>query len=308
MKLFFLSDIHTDFWWPYANSRKEYEMADPPEEVTVKTLEHLWSKHKLADNYTTDVDGIIVPGDLGNDWLTCTRTLKWLREKYKKVYFVTGNHDIAVRGGTMSKSNIQFKTSAQKIEAYRKFCEENDIVFLEGDTVDGIGGCMMMCDFTWMHPQLKNWSVLNWKRHWYDGKHWRYMDNSPFEIFNHYSKMLDEIVAKKPKVIVTHFCPSILPITFDWRNAPQNDYFYFDATKWLNEIEQDTIWICGHTHDPKRATYLNKKGALIQVMCHPQGYPEDRHYNILCDEFIEGEKDFKRSFLPIETDQFVIDV
>lgn len=308
MRLFFLSDIHTDFWWPYANSRKEYEMPDPPEEVTRRTLEHRWSNKRHIDLFTTDVDGIIVPGDLGNDWLTSTRTLKWLREKYKKVYFVPGNHDIAVRGGTPSKSNVQFKNSIKKIEAYRTFCKENDIVLLEGDVVDGIGGCMMMCDFSWGHPLLRSRSVLNWKRHWYDGKTWRYMDNDPDVIFDYYSKMLDEIVAKKPKVIVTHFCPSILPITFDWRNAPENDYFYFDASKWLNEIEQDTIWICGHTHDPKRATYLNKKGALITVMCNPQGYPSDRHYNIICNEMIEGEKEVKRTFLPIETDRFIIDV
>ena len=133
MRLFFLSDLHTDFWWPYANSRKEYEMPDPPEEVTRKTLEHRWANKRLVDLFTTDVDGIIVPGDLGNDWLTSTRTLKWLREKYKKVYFVVGNHDIAVRGGTQSKSNIQFRNSIKKIEAYRTFCKENDIVFLEGD-------------------------------------------------------------------------------------------------------------------------------------------------------------------------------
>lgn len=308
MRLFFVSDIHTDFWWPFANQKMDYDVPDPSEEVPRKTLEHRWTSGRQIDLYPTDVDGVIVPGDLGNDWNTSTYTLKWLREKYKKVYFVPGNHDIAVRGGTRSKSNVQFKTSIEKIDAYRKFCEENDITFLEGDVVDEIGGCMMMCDFTWSPKYLRDGSILYWKRHWYDGKHWRYMKNDPEAIFNHYSEMLDKIVAQKPKVIVTHFCPSILPITFDWRNDPANDYFYFDASRWLDEIDRDTIWICGHTHDLKRATYLNRRGALITVMCNPLGYPEDRHYNIICEERIAGEKDVSRSFIPIDRKHFIIDV
>lgn len=308
MRLFFVSDIHTDFWWPFANQRKDYEVTDPSEEVTRKTLEHCWTSDRLTDLYPTDVDGVIVPGDLGNDWNTSTYTLKWLREKYKKVYFVPGNHDIAVRGGTKSKSNVQFKTSMEKIDAYRKFCEESDITFLDGDVVDGIGGCMMMCDFSWSPKSRRSQYILYWKRHWYDGKHWRYMKNDPAAIFDHYSEMLDKIVSQKPKVIVTHFCPSILPITFDWRNEPANDYFYFDASRWLNQFEQDTIWICGHTHDPKRAVYKNKNGATTTVMCNPHGYPSDYHSNIMCAEREEGDSKPKISFLPMDMKNFIIDV
>lgn len=305
MRLFFLSDIHVDFWWKFANKRADYEMSDPPEEVTRKTLDHIWSKGYL---YPTDVDGIVVPGDLGNDWLTCTRTLKWLKEKYKKVYFVPGNHDIAVRGGTASASNVQFPGSAHKIEAYRRFCADNDIVFLEGDTVDGIGGCMMMCDFSVSHPKLRSWLVINWRRKWYDGRTWRYLRNEPFAIMDHYRQLLDKIVENKPRVIVTHFCPSVLPIAFDDRNYPENAYFYFDASKWLNEIEQDTIWICGHTHHPKRTDYLNKRGALIRVMCNPLGYPQDRYSNIISTDYEEGKGEVERRFLGIDESQFVIDV
>jgi metallophosphoesterase superfamily enzyme len=307
MKYFFLSDLHTDFWWPYANERSEYEQPDPPEEVTRKTLDHLWRNQKRYD-YPTDVDGIIVPGDLGNDWNTQTWTLKWLREKYKRVIYVPGNHDIAVRGGTSSNSNLPFKTSVMKIEALRKFCEESDITMLEGDVVDGIGGCMMMTDFSVLNPDLKSWSQLNWKRHWYDGKTWRYFDNQPDEIMDHYRELMDKIVAQKPNVIVTHFAPSIMPIPFDSRNDPCQNFFYFDAHKWLNEIESDTIWICGHVHDNMRATYLNKNGALITCMCNPQGYPEDRLSSICCSEEADGERGRKLSHDQPATEKFIIDV
>jgi metallophosphoesterase superfamily enzyme len=307
MKYFFLSDLHTDFWWPYANERSEYEQPDPPEEVTRKTLDHLWRNQKRYD-YPTDVDGIVVPGDLGNDWNTQTWTLKWLREKYNRVIYVPGNHDIAVRGGTSSKSNLPFKTSVMKIEALRKFCEESDITMLEGDVVDGIGGCMMMTDFSVLNPDLKSWSQLNWKRHWYDGKTWRYFDNQPDEIMDHYRELMDKIVAQKPNVIVTHFAPSIMPIPFDSRNDPCQNFFYFDAHKWLNEIEHDTIWICGHVHANMRATYLNKKGALITCMCNPQGYPEDMLSSICCSEEAEGEIGRKLSHEELATEKFIIDV
>ena len=307
MKYFFLSDLHTDFWWPYANERSEYEQPDPPEEVTRKTLDHLWGKQKRYD-YPTDVYGIIVPGDLGNDWNTQTWTLKWLREKYKRVIYVPGNHDIAVRGGTLSKSNLPYETSAMKIEALRKFCKDSGITMLEGDVVDGIGGCMMMTDFSVLHPDLKSWSQLNWKRHWYDGKTWRYFDNQPDEIMDYYRQMMDEIVAQKPRVIVTHFAPSLMPIPFDYRNDPCQNFFYFDAHKWLNEIDRDTIWICGHVHANMRATYLNKKGALITCMCNPQGYPEDRLSSICCSEQAEGERGRKLSCEELATEKFIIEI
>lgn len=307
MKYFFLSDLHTDFWWQYANERSECEQPDPPEEVTRKTLDHLWGKQKRYD-YPTDVDGIVVPGDLGNDWNTQTWTLKWLREKYKRVIYIPGNHDIAVRGGTPSKSNLPFKTSAMKIEDLRKFCKDSGITMLEGDVVDGIGGCMMMTDFSVLNPALKSWSQLNWKRHWYDGKTWRYFDNQPDEIMDHYRRMMDKIVAQKPRAIVTHFAPSVMPIPFDYRNDPCQNFFYFDAYKWLNEIEKDTIWICGHVHDNMRATYLNKKGALITCMCNPQGYPGDELRSISCSEQVEGERGRKLSREELATEKFIIEI
>ena len=43
-------------------------------------------------------------------------------------------------------------------------------------------------------------------------------------------------------------------------------------------------------------------------MCHPQGYPQDKHYSIYCVEEVEGEKDRKLSHDQLAAEKFVIEI
>ena len=238
MKALVLSDIHTEFWEAYA-VEKSRMCDDPDESVVYETLDYLWN---LRGYPLTEA--IIVPGDIGNDWLTWSRTVKWLAQKYQRVYLCPGNHDIVVRGGTPSESNLQFTSSEQKIEAMRKHCEDlGNVSFLEGDTVDGIGGCMGMCDFNCEPPAYGLDRFTLWKRKWFDGKFWRYFNQEPQKIWMHYEDLLDKIVEAKPKVIVTHFAPYQVGVNWKYRMNNFNYVFYFDAQKWLDKIDQETWWL-----------------------------------------------------------------
>lgn len=258
MKILALSDIHTDIWFTYAVKPARLKCDDPDESVVYDTLEHIWN----VENVPVDVDGIIVAGDIGNDYLTTTRTLKWLSEKYNKVWSVAGNHDMVVRGGTPSKSNLQFVSSEQKLQAmidYTLQLPNYDCYLLNGDKRLGVAGCMGMCDFQCEPPHYGLDPYTNWKRNWFDGKHWRYFNQIPQQIWLHYDQMLMNIMQKQPKVVVTHFVPYELGVPHTFRNDPFNYVFYFKGEKYFDELDHDTYWICGHVHGRRQAEYVNSK-------------------------------------------------
>lgn len=277
MKYFVISDLHFNFYEMYAVKPARIRMPDPPEDVTIDTLEYIWNTHFLPET-----DGIILAGDYSNDYLRFSRFVPWIAKKYKEVYIVLGNHDLTCRGATDSKSNLQFTSSEQKMAKMKEICDAiPNVHFLEGNIVNGIGGCMGMCDFKCEPPQYGLDAFTAWKRKWYDGQYWRYFRQEPRAIWYHYEKMMMDIIAQKPKVMVTHFVPYELGVPYDFRNDPWNYVFYFRGEKFLDEMENDTYWICGHAHGRRMAEYVNAKGNLIHIRCNPFGYPSD--YMPYCD-------------------------
>lgn len=302
MKYFLLSDIHVDIWFPYAVKPSRLKGEEPKEDVVTDTLEHLWKFH-----YIPETEGLILAGDYSNDFLTFSRIIPWLSTKYKEVYLVLGNHDLVVKGATPSKSNSKFTSSENKIEEMKSVCSKfNNVHLLDGEVLNGIGGCMGMCDFQCEAPTYGLDAFTNWKRNWFDGKFWRYFNQEPRKIWAHYEDKLMNIVKQKPKLVVTHFVPYELGISWEYRNDPWNYVFHFKAEKFLEEMDNDTYWLCGHTHNIKRAEYINSKGNIIHIRCNPIGYPGD--YSQYC-EIIDytGDK-IVRSSEPVDKDKFIVDL
>ncbi len=244
MKYYILSDLHIDFYEAYAVKPARYKMADPAEDVTIDTLEYIWNTHFLPE-----ADAIILAGDYSNDYLRFSRMIPWIAKKYPEVYLVLGNHDLTCRGATDSKSNLQFTSSEQKIAKMKEICDAiPNVHFLDGNIVNGIGGCMGMCDFKCEAPTYGLDAFTAWKRNWYDGKYWRYFRQVPSAIWNYQEQLMMNIVKQKPKIMVTHFVPYELGVPFDFRNDPWNYVFYFKGEQFFEEMENDSYWICGHVH------------------------------------------------------------
>ena len=266
-------------------------MDDPEESVTIETLEYLWTFHAIPET-----EGIFLAGDYSNDYLTFTRIVPWLSNKYKRVVMVLGNHDLVVRGSTPSKSNLQFASTEQKIARMKDFCRAYDNVFLL-DGEDGplmhirenFGGCMGMCDFKCEAPTYGLDAFTAWRRHWFDGRHLRYFNQEPAAIWNHYDKKMMNIVQAQPKVIMTHFVPYQMGVPSKYRTDPWNFVYFFNAEKYLEQMADDTYWFCGHTHGRMKTEYVNSKVNHIHIWCNPIGYPGDRE-NVI--EFVDytGEK------------------
>ena len=308
MKYLLLSDIHVDTHFEDAVGKVRSHVDDPEESVTIETLEHLWKFYKIPET-----EGIFLAGDYSNDYLTFTRIVPWLSSKYKRVVMVLGNHDLVVRGSTPSKANLPFASTEQKIARMKDFCRAYDNVFLL-DGEDGplthirenFGGCMGMCDFKCEAPSYGLDAFTAWRRNWYDGRHWKFFNQEPAAIWNHYDKKMMNIVQAQPKVIMTHFVPYQLGVSFDFRNDPWNYAFYFDAEKYLEEMPDDSYWFCGHVHGRRKAEYVNSKGNRIHIWCNPLGYPGERtRYIELLD--YTGEK-LERGSVDGSDNDFIIDL
>ena len=302
MKYYILSDLHIDFYEAYAVKPARYKMADPAEDVTIDTLEYIWNTHFLPE-----ADAIILAGDYSNDYLRFSRMIHWIAKKYPEVYLVLGNHDLTCRGATDSKSNLQFTSSEQKIAKMKEICDAiPNVHFLDGNIVNGIGGCMGMCDFKCEAPTYGLDAFTAWKRNWYDGKHWRYFRQVPAAIWNYQEQLMMNIVKQKPKIMVTHFVPYELGVPFEFRVDPWNYVFYFKGEQFLEEMENDSYWICGHVHGRRMAEYVNSKGNVIHIRCNPFGYPND--YMPYCDIVdYTGEK-IERTQTRMTHEDFIIEV
>ena len=288
MKALLLSDIHVDFHEYHANEHQRF--SDPPADIVENTMRYLWDFYQIPDT-----EAIILAGDFSNDFGRFTHIIPWLSHKYQKVYLVLGNHDLTCRGATDSKTNLQFTSTENKIAHMKDCCRQFDnIYFLDEENIhvnlhDRIGGCTGFCDFNCERPSTGLDPFTKWRRKWYDGQYLRYFNQVPQRIWQHFDDALSNIVALQPKIVVTHFAPYQIGVPFDFRNNPWNYVYFFDAEKYLEQMDNDTYWFCGHTHCRMKTEYVNSKGNRIHIWCNPIGYPGERTNNI---EFVDytGEK------------------
>lgn len=265
MKALILSDIHIDFQYEYAIFPVKDDYTD---EECLQSFNRWWDMMQFPE-----ADVLLSAGDFSNDYRTFQQFMKFISGKYKDVYIVLGNHDLVVKGATPSKSNQEFKTSEDKIAAMRAFLEKKcpNVHLLEGDSLNGIAGCMGMC-------KLAPTDHLRWSRHWFDGAHWKYMDMQPETIWNHYRETMNNLIATRPKVMMTHYAPYEMGVAFEYRLDRNTPFFYFDGKEFLEQMPDDSYWICGHVHNVFSTDYTKENGGIVHIRANPHGYPGERSY------------------------------
>ena len=273
MKALILSDIHIDFHYEYAIHPVKDDYTD---EECKQSFDRWWNMVSLPET-----DALLSAGDFSNDYRTFQQFMMFLSKKYKDVFIVLGNHDLVVHGSTPSKSNLQFKTSEEKIAAMRAFLEKKcpNVHLLEGDTLNGIAGCMGMCQLT---PN----DVLPWKRRWFDCAHWKFMDMQPEAIWEHYKEVMHSLIANAPRVMMTHFAPYEMGVAFEYRFDRNTPFFYFNGKEFLEEMPDDSYWVCGHVHNIFRTDYKKDNGGVVHIIANPYGYPGERQYGYPMKDFV----------------------
>lgn len=269
MQALILSDLHLDFQYEIhaANIKSDYS-----DEEAADLLERWWEMSGLPQT-----DALITAGDISNDWGSFKQITRFLSGKYKHVYFVPGNHDLVVRGGTCSTSNQGIKDSDERLRLMQSHCDSlGNFHMLNPGTVNGISGCMGMCDFKC--GMASHNTLLQWRNHWFDGVHWDYMDQRPVAIWEHYDALMTGLCNQDTKVMMTHFCPIQMGIHPDYRTSSSTTYFYFNADKYFDQLPDGATWVCGHVHNPFSVDYVTADGKTIHIRCNPYGYPGERKF------------------------------
>lgn len=307
MQYYVFSDFHVDLWCPAVAKPSRLKKTEIPKDIVERAMDYIWKLRGIPET-----EGIILAGDYSNDFHTFSLVVPWLSNRYKRVIMVLGNHDILVRGATLSKSNQQFTSSEQKIAKMKEICAQAGNVFLldgdDGPYIEGIAGCMGMCDFQCEPPMYGLDKYTLWKRNWFDGVNWIYFHQEPQAIWSHYESKLTDMLNRhpKPKVIVTHFAPYELGVPFDYRNSPWNYVFYFKAEKFLDMMDDDTYWICGHTHGIRKVEYVNASGNHIHLWCNPMGYIGELTEYMEIDDYM-GDKVERKSSC-VKEENFIIEL
>lgn len=255
-----ISDIHLDFWvrmnWNWWQENKQI---------------HEFARQLLPES----VSGILViAGDLGHYNKQNYQLLKALREYYRHILLVPGNHDYYLVNKSASYRHaynslnrwIEMKILASKLPS---------VVCLDGDTVQigGImfGGCGMWYDFQYGIQILNahyNRNVEYWTANSNDAVMLKGLPRLTRQMFDEEKKKLARIM-KQSDVIVTHFSP-------DWSHVPDRrrldlsvGFYYFDGTPYFPHIA-DKIWCFGHIHE--RMDYKLHHCRFINAAL---GYPKE---------------------------------
>ena len=261
MLTYFISDIHVDFYTPISNN---YVTLIPYYE-------------KFFNDFFLPAEAVSIAGDIANDYYIQAAFLKFVSGKYRQVYYTPGNHDMIVHGASMGEGN-PFPSSEERLKAVKnELSGYPNVHILEGDMADGFAGCMGMCDFSVYPSYLQNANNIlgQWLMGCFDGRHWEMYGQMPLTIWKHYDKVMESLVKRQPKVMLTHFAPKQLGIQEEYVNDVGTTYFYFDGAKYLDQLASPSIWHCGHTHGTFNSEYTTPTGVTHRLICNPLGYEDD---------------------------------
>ena len=219
MKIDILSDLHSDNY--FYNKYKEDDVIRFYSQII---------------DFNNCGDVLVIAGDLGHDNEQNIKILKILKQFYKSIICVLGNHDYYLIGKTNKKI---FKTSFARDANMRELINSKDGMYcLNGNIIeiDGIkfGGCDSWYNDSYLKRNYSKTFTLE-----YINKLWnKNIDDSKFifgiknfnDIFE-IEKPKIEAVYKNCDVMITHVSPSCKDehISKKYQGSKTNTFFTFDA-------------------------------------------------------------------------------
>lgn len=263
MLTYFISDLHLDAWCPLTTNKG----------ILRKSFEEIYNR------YFIPAEAVSIAGDIADDDVTFVAFCEFIAEKYKQVYMVFGNHDLTVRGSFgQIDGYMQWKTTEDKLDYLKiALAAYPNVHLLDGHVIDGFGGTMGMCDFSYDGYQGRPYDTLSmWHKDWYDGRHWNYMGQDPLAIWKSEASKMDEVVKSAPKVMLTHYFPVQMGVQPQFVDAYQTAWYCFDGAKFLEQLPESTIWQAGHTHGCIDTKWVDKNGKGHRIICNTLGLPHEK--------------------------------
>ena len=284
MKVDYISDLHLDFWIKETN---------PQNPKFQKQLNNFINTILPKKN-----DVLIVAGDLGHYYAQDTAFLTKMKDYYDNILIVPGNHDMYLVSDSI-KQKYQYNSVNRMLEM-KRFCAENNIHYLDGNTInidgvnfsgsgmhwDGSFGKNLFSDCT-DGELLGHWeNVMNDARLIYMkgsdhiksptmyGGYYSKPSFKPLDFFKSQKDKLDRIT--EADVMITHYAPRVPDnMRQRYREDLASSFYYFDGSEYVKNLKPK-FWIYGHTHDK-----VDEIQDGCRFLCNPLGYPGENTYNII---------------------------
>ncbi len=267
----YISDIHADFWITELN---------PQHKKFKKQLNHFIQNILIPK--TSNV--LVLAGDQGHHISQDYVVLKELKNYYKHIIIVPGNHDYYLIGRNKSKFKYQ---SEDRLEHTIKTCTELDNVhYLIGQVIEiqgfKIGGLGMWHDESYAlnYPEKNvydEWcNTMNDSKLILNGRLFDYGYGATHSTFDYRKKFKSEKQKlqkiKNVDLMITHYGPRIPNLPEKYKNF-LTTFYYFDGIKDIERINPQ-FWIHGHTHGSYSEIYNE-----TEIICNALGYPDELSYN-----------------------------
>ena len=287
MKVDYISDLHIDFWVKEKN---------PGQKMDAQLLKYI---DMIKLNPGNDV--LIIAGDLGHYFAQDSSFLLMCKLLYKYVLLVPGNHDRYLVSNAQQKKYMY--SSKNRILEMKRFCAENNIIYLDGQVVvlDGyrFAGTGMSWDKSFYESKkgqssdtvvgehFKN--TMNDAKLIFEGSDNYYVHTAyggkflqssfnPSELFQKEKEKLEQIRDyDNVDVMVTHYTPTN-PYVYspsEYSEDLSSTFYMFNGEKDIERISPK-YWVFGHMHNHYD---FNHKGT--NFLCNPLGYPGENTYTVV---------------------------
>ena len=292
MKVDYISDVHVDFWC------RDQNPESPKFKKQIDTLINTICPNKH--------DVLLIAGDLGHYNQQDQAVLLALKEYYKHIMLVRGNHDMYLVSGSMQKKYLY--DSKNRYLEMKMWCKEQDgIHYLDGDiiSIDGVtfGGVGMSWDKSYYDYLNRDDGHIASKgeiREFFNN----YMNDSrlilggnpnvevPTGYGDTYVKSSFDYEAylqsEKQKlenirdydnidIMVSHYTP-VIPENYEsttYGLSSSSTFYMFNGYKDVERINPK-YWIFGHMHSNHDFMYNDTR-----FLCNPLGYPGENSYNVI---------------------------
>lgn len=276
----FISDIHADFWIKELN---------PQSPKFKKQLEHFITEVLVPKGSEI----LILAGDQGHYYQQDIEVLKALKEYYKHICIVPGNHDLYLL--SKSSQDKYFKNSRNRVREMKAFCQTIEgLHYLDGEVVncDGIdiGGVGMWFDYSFARDRLElSDSTIRaaWEKDMNDSRYifggsdnyivpTAYGGSFKVSSFNDRDYLMMNLrklkQIKSCDIMVSHYSPKVREdFPEKWNNVFAT-FYHFDGKSEIDRIKPK-FWVHGHIHAQVDEMYNDTR-----ILCNPLGYPKENSY------------------------------
>lgn len=188
--------------------------------------------------------------------------------KYKKVFYVMGNHEHYGGKFWKTKSELE-RIMPPNVTILENQCEEYEGVLFVGATLwtdmnKGDGWTMAA-----IKDYMNDYRVITYHYPQYGTYHkMRPADTVKMHIES--KRYIEEKVkehADKPVVVITHMAPSSLSVHERFKGEWSNAAYYSDLSNLILDNTNIKVWVHGHMHDPS-----NYEIGECRVLANPRGY------------------------------------